>query len=91
MMYLLRRRDLFTSAYTDSGSSIGNLPASSCSSARPRAGPPVSLLIAAAVVLAAHVVLSHTLYGRWLFAIWAQPARGRGLGVAGARVCSGPT
>jgi len=29
----------------------------------------VSLLIAAAVVLVAHVVLSRTLYGRWLFAI----------------------
>ena len=70
MMFFSGAAIWFTSAYTDSGSSIGNLPREFVLLGQGRVlGLPVSLLIAGAIVLAAHVVLSHTLYGRWLFAI----------------------
>jgi ribose/xylose/arabinose/galactoside ABC-type transport system permease subunit len=70
MMFFSGAAIWFTSAYTDAGSSIGNLPRAFVFLGQGRVfGLPISLLIAGAVVLLGHVVLSRTLYGRWLFAI----------------------
>jgi ribose/xylose/arabinose/galactoside ABC-type transport system permease subunit len=87
MMFFSGAAIWFTSAYTDSGSSIGNLPREFVVLGQGRVlGLPVSLLIAGAVVLAAHVVLSHTLYGRWLFAIGLNPRAAEVSGVPVRRV-----
>src|ERR671933_1732210 len=64
----------FVSAYTSSGSSIGNLPRELVFLGQGRVYDlPFSLLIAGAVAVAGQVVLSRTLYGRWLFAIGLNP------------------
>ena len=47
---------------------------------------PFSLLIALAVCLAAHVALSRSLYGRWLFAIGVNPRAAEVSGVPVRRV-----
>ena len=87
MMFFSGAAIWFTSAYTDSGSSIGNLPREFVLLGQGRVlGLPVSLLIAGAIVLAAHVVLSHTLYGRWLFAIGLNPRAAAVSGVPVRRV-----
>jgi ribose/xylose/arabinose/galactoside ABC-type transport system permease subunit len=87
MMFFSGAAIWFTSAYTDSGSSIGNLPREFVLLGQGRVlGLPVSLLIAGAIVLAAHVVLSHTLYGRWLFAIGLNPRAAEVSGVPVRRV-----
>ena len=58
-----------TTLLTDDGSSIGNLPAGFAFLGQGRiAGVPFSVLIALLVCVAAHVALSRTLYGRWLYA-----------------------
>ncbi len=63
-----------TTLLTDDGSSIGNLPSGFAFLGQGRiAGIPFSVLIALAVCVAAHVTLSRTLYGRWLFAIGINP------------------
>lgn len=63
-----------TTLLTSDGSSIGNLPAGFAFLGQGRiAGLPFSLLIALFVCVGAHVVLSRTLYGRWLFAIGVNP------------------
>jgi ribose/xylose/arabinose/galactoside ABC-type transport system permease subunit len=87
MMFFSGAAIWFTSAYTDSGSSIGNLPREFVLLGQGRVlGLPVSLLIAVAVVLAAHVVLQHSLYGRWLFAIGLNPRAAEVSGVPVRRV-----
>lgn len=59
-----------TTLLTPDGSSIGNLPPGFAFLGQGRiAGVPFSVLIALVVCAAAHVTLSRTLYGRWLFAI----------------------
>jgi ribose/xylose/arabinose/galactoside ABC-type transport system permease subunit len=63
-----------TTLLTDDGSSIGNLPQGFAFLGQGQiAGVPFSVLIALLVCLAAHVALSRTLYGRWLFAIGVNP------------------
>ena len=80
-----------TTLLTPDGSSIGNLPQGFAFLGQGRiGGMPFSLLIALAVCLAAHVALSRSLYGRWLFAIGVNPRAAEVSGVPVRRVCSGP-
>ena len=60
-----------TTLLTPDGSSIGNLPSGFAFLGQGRIafGMPFSVLIALAVCLIAHVALSRSLFGRWLFAI----------------------
>ena len=63
-----------TTLLTPDGSSIGNLPPGFAFLGQGRiAGLPFSLLIALVICVAAHITLSRTLYGRWLFAIGVNP------------------
>ena len=76
-----------TTLLTDDGSSIGNLPAGFAFLGQGRVlGLPFSVLIALAVCVGAHVVLSRTLYGRWLFAIGVNPRAAEVSGVPVRRV-----
>ena len=72
---LLRGRDLVRLGLHDLGQ-LDRQPAARASSASARAvvfGLPVSILVAGAVAVVGQVVLEHTLYGRWLFAIGLNP------------------
>ena len=74
MMFFSGAAIWFVSAYTTSGSSIGNLPRELVFLGQGRLfGLPVSILVAGAVAVVGQVVLQHTLYGRWLFAIGLNP------------------
>ncbi len=74
MMFFSGLAIWITTLLTDDGSSIGNLPQGFAFLGQGRiAGLPFSLLIALAVCVVAHVVLSRTLFGRWLFAIGINP------------------
>jgi ribose/xylose/arabinose/galactoside ABC-type transport system permease subunit len=78
MMFFSGAAIWFTSLYTDSGSSIGNLPRlfNLIGQGKIAIGGfdlPVSVFVAAAVGIGAHLVLGHTLYGRWLYAIGLNP------------------
>ena len=74
MMFFSGAAIWFVSAYTSSGSSIGNLPRELVFLGQGRLfGLPVSILVAGAVAVVGQVVLQHTLYGRWLFAIGLNP------------------
>lgn len=77
-----------TTLLTPDGSSIGNLPAGFAFLGQGRllGGLPFSVLIALAVCLGAHVLLSRTLYGRWLFAIGVNPRAAEVSGVPVRRV-----
>jgi ribose/xylose/arabinose/galactoside ABC-type transport system permease subunit len=74
MMFLSGAAIWFTALYTDAGSSIGALPPAFVWLGQGRIGwLPVSVLVAGAVGLAAHLVLARTLYGRRLYAIGVNP------------------
>jgi ribose/xylose/arabinose/galactoside ABC-type transport system permease subunit len=76
-----------TTLLTDDGSSIGHLPAGFAFLGQGRVlGVPFSVLIALLVCVAAHVTLSRTLYGRWLFAIGVNPRAAEVSGVPVRRV-----
>ena len=76
-----------TTLLTPDGSSIGNLPAGFAFLGQGRiAGLPFSLLIALVVCVTAHVALSRSLYGRWLFAIGVNPRAAEVSGVPVRRV-----
>jgi ribose/xylose/arabinose/galactoside ABC-type transport system permease subunit len=76
-----------TTLLTDDGSSIGNLPAGFAFLGQGRVlGIPFSVVIALAVCVGAHIVLSRTLYGRWLFAIGVNPRAAEVSGVPVRRV-----
>ncbi len=87
MMFFSGLAIWITTLLTSDGSSIGNLPAGFAFLGQGRiAGLPFSVLIALAVCLAAHVVLSRSLYGRWLFAIGVNPRAAEVSGVPVRRV-----
>ena len=70
MMFFSGAAIWVTTLLTDDGSSIGNLPRAFVFIGQGRVfGIPFSVLIAVVLGLLAHIVLSRTLYGRWLFAI----------------------
>ena len=76
-----------TTLLTPDGSSIGNLPPGFAFLGQGRIGGiPFSLLIALVVCVAAHVALSRSLYGRWLFAIGVNPRAAEVSGVPVRRV-----
>jgi ribose transport system permease protein len=72
--------------YTD-GVSIGNLPGSFTAWGNARLGPvPVPVLVAAAVVLAAWLLLSRTVFGRRVYAVGGNEEAARLSGVRVGRV-----
>ena len=76
-----------TTLLTPDGSSIGNLPPGFAFLGQGRSlGLPFSLLIALVVCVTAHVTLSRSLYGRWLFAIGVNPRAAEVSGVPVRRV-----
>ena len=90
MMFFSGAAIWFVSVYTKSGSSIGNLPHELIFLGQGRVmGLPVSILAAGAVAVAGHVVLSRTLYGRWLFAIGLNPRAAEISGVPVRKVVFG--
>ncbi|MFO1067773.1 MAG: ABC transporter permease [Geminicoccaceae bacterium] len=91
MMFFSGAAIWFTSLYAEAGSSIGNLPRlfNLIGQGKIALGGfdlPVSIFVALAVGLVAHVVLSNTLYGRWLFAIGLNPRAAAVSGVPVRRV-----
>ena len=77
-----------TTLLTPDGSSIGNLPPGFAflGQGRIAMGIPFSVLIALAVCVTAHVALSRSLFGRWLFAIGVNPRAAEISGVPVRRV-----
>ncbi len=76
-----------TTLLTSDGSSIGSLPAGFAFLGQGRVlGLPFSLVIALVVCVGAHLVLSRSLYGRWLFAIGVNPRAAEISGVPVRRV-----
>ena len=70
MMFFSGAAIWFVSAYTSAGSSIGNLPRAFVFLGQGRVFDlPVSIAVAGAVAVVGQVVLSRSLFGRWLFAI----------------------
>jgi ribose/xylose/arabinose/galactoside ABC-type transport system permease subunit len=87
MMFFSGLAIWITTLLTPDGSSIGNLPQGFAFLGQGRiGGVPFSVLIALAVCLAAHVALSRSLYGRWLFAIGINPRAAEVSGVPVRRV-----
>jgi ribose/xylose/arabinose/galactoside ABC-type transport system permease subunit len=87
MMFFSGLAIWITTLLTPDGSSIGNLPPGFAFLGQGRiGGMPFSILIALAVCVAAHVALSRTLYGRWLFAIGINPRAAEVSGVPVRRV-----
>ena len=87
MMFFSGLAIWITTLLTPDGSSIGNLPQGFAFLGQGRiGGMPFSVLIALAVCLAAHVALSRSLYGRWLFAIGVNPRAAEVSGVPVRRV-----
>ena len=87
MMFFSGAAIWVTTLLTDDGSSIGNLPRAFVFIGQGRIfGIPFSVVIAAVLGLLAHIVLSRTLYGRWLFAIGLNPRAAEVSGVPVRRV-----
>ena len=87
MMFFSGAAIWVTTLLTDDGSSIGALPPAFVYLGQGRIlGIPVSVMIALVIGLAAHVALSRTLYGRWLFAIGLNPQAAAVSGVPVRRV-----
>jgi ribose/xylose/arabinose/galactoside ABC-type transport system permease subunit len=87
MMFFSGLAIWITTLLTDDGSSIGSLPPGFAFLGQGRVlGVPFSVLIAALVCVGAHIVLSRTLYGRWLFAIGVNPRAALVSGVPVGRV-----
>lgn len=73
MMFFSGAAIWYTAARTDA-TSIGDLPPAFIAIGQTEPGGGViSLVIAAAVAVLAHLVLSRTIFGRWLYAIGANP------------------
>ncbi|HVI38768.1 MAG TPA: ABC transporter permease [Gaiellales bacterium] len=87
MMFFSGLAIWITTLLTPDGSSIGNLPQGFAFLGQGRIGGlPFSVLIALAVCLVAHIALSRSLYGRWLFAIGINPRAAEVSGVPVRRV-----
>jgi ribose/xylose/arabinose/galactoside ABC-type transport system permease subunit len=87
MMFFSGLAIWITTLLTPDGSSIGNLPQGFAFLGQGRIGGiPFSVLIALLVCLAAHIALSRSLYGRWLFAIGINPRAAEVSGVPVRRV-----
>jgi ribose/xylose/arabinose/galactoside ABC-type transport system permease subunit len=86
MMFFSGTAIWYTAAHTDA-SSIGNLPPRFVAIGQGQiAGVPFSLAIALVVGGAAHIILSRTVYGRWLYAIGLNPRAAAISGVPVRRV-----
>ena len=69
MMFFSGAAIWYTAVHTDA-SSIGNLPPAFVAIGQGQvAGVPISLLVAAAVAIVAHLILNRTVFGRWLYAV----------------------
>lgn len=74
MMFFSGFALFYTAALTDDGSSFGDLPRAFVLIGQGTVGGvPYSLAVAAAVMLVAHLVLSRTVFGAWLYAIGRNP------------------
>jgi len=74
MMFFSGFALFYTAALTDDGSSFGDLPSHFVAIGQGTvAGVPYSLAVAAVVMGVAHLVLSRTVFGRWLYAIGRNP------------------
>jgi ribose/xylose/arabinose/galactoside ABC-type transport system permease subunit len=77
----------YTALNTDDGSSFGDLPDGFIAIAQARVfGLPASLLVALAVMGAAHLILRRTVLGAWLYAIGLNPRAAAISGVPVRRV-----
>ncbi len=77
----------YTAVSTDDGSSIGDLPSGFIAIGQARlGGVPVSLAVALAVMGLAHLVLTRTVLGAWLYAIGLNPRAAAVSGVPVRRV-----
>jgi ribose/xylose/arabinose/galactoside ABC-type transport system permease subunit len=97
MMFFSGTAIWYTALHTDA-TSIGNLPPAFIAIGQTESGGGlIALLIAATVAVTAHVVLSRTVFGRWLYAIGTNPVAAEVSGVPvrraiiGAFVVSGLT
>lgn len=80
----------YTAANTDDGSSIGDLPQSFIAIGQARwHGLPVSLAVAAVVMALAHLVLTRTVFGAWLYAVGLNSRAAAVSGVPVRRVVLG--
>ena len=74
MMFFSGFALFYTAALTDDGSSFGDLPQRFVAIGQGTVGGvPYSLGVAGVVMLAAHLVLSRTVFGAWLYAIGRNP------------------
>jgi ribose/xylose/arabinose/galactoside ABC-type transport system permease subunit len=74
MMFFSGFALFYTSALTDDGSSFGDLPSAFVAIGQGTwHGVPYSLALAGAVMLVAHLTLSRTVFGRWLYATGRNP------------------
>ena len=74
MMFFSGFALFYTAALTDDGSSFGDLPSGFVAIGQGTVvGVPYSLGVAAVVMLVAHIVLSRTVFGAWLYAIGRNP------------------
>lgn len=74
MMFFSGFALFYTAALTDDGSSFGDLPHDFVQIGQGTVrGVPYSLAVAAVVMLAAHIALSRTVFGQWLYAIGRNP------------------
>ena len=74
MMFFSGSAIWYTAAHTDSGSSIGALPASFVQIGYSGVfGVPYAAIITVVIAIGAHLALSRSLFGRWLFAVGINP------------------
>jgi ribose/xylose/arabinose/galactoside ABC-type transport system permease subunit len=74
MMFFAGFALFYTSALTDDGSSFGDLPSGFVAIGQGTVrGVPYSLAVAVVVMGVAHLILSRTVFGQWLYAIGRNP------------------
>jgi len=84
MMFFSGFALFYTASLTDDGSSFGDLPARFVVIGEGTFhGVPYSVLVAGAVMAAAHLTLTRTVFGQWLYAIGRNP---RAAGISGVPV-----
>ena len=87
MMFFSGAAIWYTAAHTTEGSSIGSLPDGFLAIGEEgRFGVSYALLITFAIGIAAHLVLSRSVFGRWLFAVGLSPRTAAVSGVPVRRV-----
>lgn len=90
MMFFSGAAIWYTAAHTSSGSSIGALPSSFLAIGYGGlAGIPYAAMITGALAITVHLVLTHTVFGRWVRAVGLNPNAAAVSGVPARRVVIG--